>query len=168
MNNSCVYSIPPFTHSLGLCFEELFPHILYHSTTKRYHSACKIFWIYSFCFILYGIFTITMNISTLSLSHVHCDSRHSQHTHTLEKLLWIQLFWMKKMKFYCIEHTKLWSEIKCMYLCAVAKYARWIYEFASANICTVPMFAKYKSDGRHWCFYIQLAQILCEIQLIHN
>lgn len=87
---------------------------------------------------------------------------------TLEKLLWIQLFWMKKMKFYCIEHTKLWSEIKCMYLCAVAKYARWIYEFASANICTVPMFAKYKSDGRHWCFYIQLAQILCEIQLIHN
>lgn len=63
-----------------------------------------------------------MEFQPFSLFHPHCDTTFTAHTHSLEhQLLWIQLFWMKKMKFYCIAYTKVWSEIKCMY-CVLCIY----------------------------------------------
>lgn len=102
VNNSCILPPPPIHLVYGtIRGTMIFPPILCHSTTKHYHSACKIFGFIHFVPILYGTFTIS-----LSLWHTQ---------HTLEKLLWIQLFWMKKMKFYCIAYTKVWSKIKCIY-----------------------------------------------------
>lgn len=90
------------------------------------------FWIYSFCSILYGIFTIN------SLFPLHCDTEFSAYT-LWEKLLWIQLFWMKKMKFYCIcVHEKYGSEIKCIVLYSCAAMNSWICKYKYLH--TVPMF----------------------------
>lgn len=131
-----------------------------------------------FGFIHFVPFFMEFSQSPLSFALFFTPSRtrHSlyysrSHTHTQQKLLWIQLFWMKKMKFYCIAYAKVWSEIKCMHgmgnATELAGYLRWIHEFQRTNICSVPLFmlifGKYKSDGRQWCFCIQLAQIWWEI-----
>lgn len=107
VNNSCILS--PFTCFMEL-FEEVSPHILCHSQTERYHSACKISRIHSFRSIFYGIFDIILFLLHNQYMHPHAHRNFYEFNY----------FEWRKWNFIALRCTKIWSEIKCIHI-----YSEW-------------------------------------------